>query len=153
MGSGFTFKCGKCDYKFEAMLGIGMLFPIEYRNTIKEIKEGVYGEEYKQFFEDHPNAAVNCEMESAVCTKCNKLQSVRNMTLYLPQDEDDDPEEYLMAEELEDNYIKCKEYEHKCPDCSSPMKIIDLLEEASLGTLKCPECGGELMLSGDLNWD
>lgn len=39
MGSGFKIRCKKCDFNFTAYLGVGMLFPSVYQNTVSEIKE------------------------------------------------------------------------------------------------------------------
>lgn len=154
MSDGYTIRCRKCGYEFTAFLGIGMLFPVVYEETVSKIRKGKYGKEYKQFFEEHPNAAVNCENEAAVCTGCGRFECVKNLSLYLPKDENKKTGQgYKMACDLEEDYVKCMEYEHKCSVCRSPMKFIDLLEEMRNGKVSCPECGDEMELSGSLNWD
>ena len=155
MGNGYTIRCKKCSYEYQALLGFGMLFPTLYENTVKGIKEGKLGEEYRKFFEEHEDAAVNCEAYVAVCTECGKFDTVKNYGVYLPK------MEYrnigpccVTAEELEVGYNQVMKYGHKCTACGGELKVIDLFDELSKNALFCPECGGEMYLTEDLLlWD
>jgi len=153
MGNGFKIRCEKCGYEFTAMLGVGMMFPTLYDETVSEIKKGKYGEEYKKFFEDNPNAAVNCERVTAVCNKCGKLDSVMDLSLYLPKDASVKNAGYVMEEEFESDFKKCMEYDHKC-SCGGSMEIIDLLFKLAARKVKCPKCKSNMQLTPELiNWD
>ena len=153
MGNGFTIRCEKCGYEFTALLGVGMKFPSEYEQTVKAIKDGIYGEEYKKFFEEHPNAAVNCELITAVCEECGRLDSVMDMSLYLPVDDSVLNAGYVTKEELESDFKKCKEYNRKCT-CGGHMRTFDLLDELFLRCIKCPQCENNMTLTEDLvDWD
>ena len=155
MGSGFKIRCKKCSYDFTAFLGIGMLFPSVYQNTVSEIKEGKYGEEYKKFFEENPNAAVNCERVFAVCGKCGKFDTVMDLSLYVPKKNDDSIQNigYVMEEDLKSNFKKCKSYDHKC-SCGGSMMITDLIGALVDRKVKCPKCSANMELTDELvMWD
>lgn len=155
MGNGYKIKCKKCGYDYRAMLGVGMLFPSLYEKTVSEIKEGKYGEDYKKFFEDNPDAAVNCEAVLAVCEQCGNFSTVNDLSLYVPKKSDDAGMNvgYVMAEELESDYKKCRSYPHKC-FCGGSLKVIDMLDELSKNAVRCPKCKGEMQLTDDfMMWD
>lgn len=145
MGSGYVIKCKECDFRYEAMLGIGMLFPNEYAETVEDIKIGLYGEEYKRFFEENNNAAVNCENEIAICTQCGKLDTIKNLSLYLPKEETAQTADYVMPDDLKSDYKKIQDYNHLC-SCGGDMRIIKFPDELFDGKINCPECGEKLML-------
>jgi hypothetical protein len=143
MGNGYVINCQKCNYKFEAMLGVGMLFPVVYKETVNDISIGIYGDDYKMIFEEHKNAAVNCEDEVAICNKCGKLQTIRNMSLYLPKDDGIEPADYIMPEDLKSDYNKVRDFEHNC-SCGGALRIIKFPDELFDGKINCPECGAKL---------
>jgi len=155
MGNGYTIRCRKCSYEYQAMLGFGMLFPTVYENSVKAIREGKLGEDYRKFFEEHKDAAVNCEACAAVCTGCGKFATVPDYGLYLPKKETGGTGfGCVMAEDLKKDYRQVMKYDHKCSACGGELKVIDLLDELSENALKCPECGGEMYLTEDLlMWD
>ena len=154
MGNGFGIKCKKCGYHYVAMDGIGYMFPVEYSDTVKDIREGKYGDEYKMFFEKHKDAAVNCGNETAVCTKCGHLDSVMNLSLYLPKD-GNNSDGCVMPRVLEEDFDKCLEYDHTCSECGGKMLIISPEDEIRNGALKCPICGEILIEDKDVKiiWD
>ena len=143
MGNGYVINCKNCNYRFEAMLGIGMLFPVEYEKTVNDIRNGKYGKEYKEFFDAHQNAAINCGAEIAICDKCGKLQIIKNMSLHLPKDDNAQVDGYVMPEDLTSDFNKVKDYEHKC-SCDGNMRIIKFPDELFNGEINCPECGERL---------
>lgn len=142
MGKGYQIKCNKCSYEFEALLGIGMRFPSEYAGTVEAIRNGDYGKRIQDLFRSHNNAVVNCEREIAVCTRCNCLKVLPNMSAYLPKDGCAEAPAYVMANDLE-GYDKQFDYDHKC-SCGGDMRIVDFPEDLMNGKLVCPECGEKL---------
>ncbi|WP_154649900.1 hypothetical protein [Butyrivibrio proteoclasticus] len=46
MGTGYRFKCKECGHEYSILLGIGFLYPKVYRDTLKKIADGKYGEEF-----------------------------------------------------------------------------------------------------------
>ena len=113
MGNGYTIKCRKCSYEYQAMLGFGMLFPTVYENTVKAIREGKLGEDYRKFFEEHKDAAVNCEACAAVCTGCGKFATVPDYGLYLPKKETGGTGfGCVLAEDLKKDYRQVMKYDH-----------------------------------------
>ena len=159
MGNGYLIKCTKCNYMFKAMLGIGMMYPMVYNETVADIRDGKYGEEYKKFFEKHNNATVNCEAKVAVCAECGKLETVMDLSLYLPKDDEEMVyiyDDYMTPNQLKRNFKKCMTYNHQCSSCGGKMKNINLLSRLEKGTLKCPDCGEKLEMDEDslfMLWD
>ena len=155
MGNGYTIKCRKCSYEYKALLGCGMLYPTTYKDTLKLIREGKLGEDYKKFFEEHPDAAVNCENYMAICTECGKFETVKDYGLYLPKEGNGTVNVGLpLAEDLESDYKQCMKYEHKCKECGGTLKVVDLIDELSKHAVKCPKCGDKMFLTEDLLiWD
>lgn len=154
MGNGFGIRCKKCGYRYMGMTGIGYLFPVEYASTVKDIREGKYGEEYQKFFTEHEEAAVDCGNCTAICTECGQIEDVKNMSVYLPKD-GYKYENYVLPSDLEENFDKCMEYDHKCSKCGSKMRIISLEDEIRSGTLNCPSCGDILVEDKEVKilWD
>jgi len=145
MGLVHSFICKNCHYVFEATLGTGMFYRKTYNRIVEEIKQGKHGEEYKKIFEEHPLAAVNCELFAAVCTQCKKLDTVEHLGLYLPNYENGDcPDAGNDPRVLSWAFHKCMDYNHKC-SCGGEMKIIDdIFTMVDNGTLKCPNCDGKM---------
>lgn len=153
MGSGLIVKCEKCSYRYESFTGVGYMFVKVYDDTVKEIRRGKYGKEYKKFFKEHENAVVDCSFVTALCLGCGRLERLKNMTLYLPSSPKTDGNGYVMFDEVTKGFKKCMEYDHKCSSCGESLKFIDLPEEIVKGTVKCPDCGGKLKAGEFLNWD
>ena len=59
MGSGFEYKCSKCNNEYGITLGIGMMYPVVYKELVDEVKNGAFGEEWKQLFDNTENIAVD----------------------------------------------------------------------------------------------
>ena len=155
MGQGYVLKCKNCDYKYTAMTSIGMLFPVEYRDTMKDIRDGRLGEEYRAFVEENPDAVVNLDRKVGICDKCGRIDTLMELSLYKPLKPSSEyrEEEYVMPLELEECYIKCKDYEHKC-SCGGNIRLISLEDEGDIGLLKCPICGSALEIGQDrILWD
>ena len=154
MGNGFGIKCKKCGYNYVGINGIGYMYPVEYASTVKDIREGKYGEEYRKLFEEHEDAAVNCVNCTAVCTKCGQIEDVTDLSVYLPK-AGQSSDGCVLPSVLVENFDKYLEYEHKCSDCGGKMRIISIEDEIKNGVLKCPSCGEVLVEDKEVKilWD
>ena len=85
MGTGFRYECQKCGFKFSQMNGTGFLFPSVYAKTVQRAKNGELGEEIQQFFEEHPDGAVNAENVTLCCNSCGILATKMDLTMYIPK--------------------------------------------------------------------
>ena len=164
MGSGFEYKCSKCKKEYGITLGIGMLYPVVYKELVDEIKNGSFGEEWKQLFEETENIAVDAENRVYICPGCGSWIEERGLSLYVPDNEyalkdvkkglpifyGDDSIPAMMGQKPK--YRLIKEYEHKCTKCGSNMREASKEE---LHLLPCPECGSKPDQDSIsfLNWD
>ena len=163
MGNGLGFRCNKCGHEFTASFGIGFMFPVLYRETVKEIRQGKYGREWKELFKTTPGAAVNAEMELYVCGTCGCSVNDLNLAIYEPKKpravKIQDPEpagtmqakgrEYVMPYELKSDYRLVELFIHKCPECGKRMH-----KYRETDRLKCPECRTGWMEETDsILWD
>ena len=156
MGNGYLIRCVNCNYEYRALLGYGMLFPTVYQETVEGIKEGKFGEEYQKFFEEHPDAAVNCEAYMAICQDCGAFDTVKSMSLFLPKKSDGKTLNVgcLTFQDIKADYKIAKKYPHKCSSCGGNLKPIDLIDKLSQKAVRCPVCKGEMQLTPDLLlWD
>ena len=162
MGDLRDYRCPECGYAFGAALGVGMMFPLVYMETVSKTKSGELGSEAQKFFAEHPDGAVNCESVLMKCVKCGKYDCREALTMYLPKEDyiHAKPEgmwqlrcrskraDYVSSEKLEVCYTKYAEYPHKCEECGSDMRIL-----AENEPLTCPNCGHELEESEAGCWD
>ena len=70
MGMGKIFKCENCGESFITMMGIGMNFPFEYQEIVNDIKNGKYGEEFKDLMLSREGVVVDLEKCLYICDKC-----------------------------------------------------------------------------------
>lgn len=75
MGAGINIGC-KC-YSKLYMLGIGMMFPDEYKKTVEIIKTGKYGKEAENIMRTIKYAVVDIEDSLYLCEKCGNLIQAR----------------------------------------------------------------------------
>ena len=158
MGQGFGVKCNKCGYGFDACLGIGMLFPVVYEENVKKMKSGELGSEAKEFFEKYPNGVINSEQVVAKCKDCGNYDVVDDLTMYMPKEGVNVPDEvgYIFEEDIKDSYVKYMDYPHKCSKCGGSSKVYKSFEKkASKGELKCPKCDGMMGINVErlIMWD
>ena len=151
MGSGKVFKCNACGEGFNAMTGIGMLFPTIYKETVQEIRSGKYGEDWKQFFEEHPDGVVNCENELLICEECGVPKCDMNLSLYLPKKGAKDLPEHPFGDDFK-KFTLSEKYEHKCDKCGG---VCNVVNSSRIKRVTCPECGGvmEEDKGGFILWD
>lgn len=163
MGQGKEFRCVECGYHFSAYTGIGFGFPQDYQETVRLIRKGKFGQEWKQLFESRPSTAVNAEQELYVCSSCGKYIMDLNLSLYelMRLDVSQVHEgvftganpsvgiEYVMPSDLRRDYKLVKAFPHLCPECGRRMQ-----QYRNDDRLKCPKCQkGQMKLSGMIMWD
>ena len=153
MSKGYNFKCKKCGEEYSVFTGIGTLMPMGYRRTLDEIRQGVWGEEYRQAFADNPLMAVDVEEEVYICGTCGRWKNEKNMDHYAP----DHPEEkavgeqasYVMPAELYEDYHLVKRKVHFC-DCGKRMRRAT---DSEARNLPCPHCGEANTAQTPVLWD
>ena len=152
MGNGKAFKCKACGERFNAMTGIGMLFPTVYKDTVKNIRSGKYGEDWKKFFEEHPNGVVNCEKELLICEECGVPKNEMNLSLYLPKEGAEDLPKLPFGDDLDEKYTLYMKYPHTCDKCGGACNIVNA---SKIKRVACPKCGGvmEEDMDGIILWD
>lgn len=150
MGRVYLVKCDHCGYQQQFNLGVGMAFPYTYDKIVKTIKNGEYGDEFKEFFDNHKGAVVDVQTELYRCSECNRLDQDYNLSLYVHK-EDKEPEYgiwYSWSDK--EDYIFVKSFSHICSECGKRMHIV---RESELHKLICPECGESLAVRNDIMWD
>lgn len=154
MGNGFLIKCERCGYEFTCFTGIGMMFPVVYKDIVNDIKDGKYGEEHKVFLNEHPNAVINCERKFYMCSDCGAIDTARDLSIYLPKEDVPAPD-YIMPNDLKSGYKKVLEYKHKCISCGGIMRSESLPDQVEEGNVKCPSCGKAFEVPEiiEVNWD
>lgn len=151
MGSGIVLKCKSCGERFSAMTGIGMIFPTIYEETVQTIRSGEYGEDWKKFFEEHPDGVVNCENELLICEECGVPKSEMNLSLYLPKEGAKDLPEHPFGDGFKKFTLYAK-YPHKCDKCGGACNIVKV---SKIKRVTCPKCSGVMERDTDevILWD
>ena len=70
------------------MLGVGMMFPDEYKKTVDSIKAGKFGEEGKNIMRTVKYAVVDIENSLYFCEKCGNITQAKPMDYYAPKNVD-----------------------------------------------------------------
>ena len=157
MGHGYTYRCNRCNYELYVHFGIGFGFPSLYMQTVTEIKQGKYGQKWKDLFENTRGAMIDAESELYVCASCGYCKEDMNLAIYRPKGDkegfsteiSDYVYGYVTKDDLKDHYTFVKSYTHPCPECGKRMHKYRATDQ-----LKCPECKeGQLEKSGLLMWD
>ena len=117
MGAGYEVECLNCNYKSIFFLGSGMILPRIYEDVITNVKNGEYGDEWKEYIASIPGAVVSVEKELYQCGICNALLSEYNLALYKSKN-GTPPEHGYWAPWCDHDYTFVKSYRHKCPKCS-----------------------------------
>lgn len=164
MGHGYIYKCKKCMHEYNVHLGIGMMFPKVYRETLADISEGKYGSNLQELYNNTPYAAVDAEQVVYICNRCGSWELGIDLTLYAPNDPDSIPQKqygaktvaewgnvpYVMQWDLEKEYHIVKRYYHRCSKCG---KRMHKASSSELCNLPCPECGSSNQAEGMFMWD
>ena len=163
MGAGINVSC-KCKNK-SYMLGVGMMFPDEYKKTVDRIKAGKFGEEGKNIMRTVKYAVVDIENSLYLCEKCGNIIQAKPMDYYAPKNVDKAAKEEYGIKTVEEwgevpywapymdfdnNYSLIKKTQHKCSICKHEMIRVD---EEKLHNMKCPKCGEKYEVFQDMLWD
>ncbi len=146
----YELQCEKCGFKFMTMHGVGMMFPLAYVKTVQKAKSGELGAEMKEFFEEHPDGAIDSETVTLCCDNCGHLSINQDLTMYVLKEgapkktehgrwcvgmgfEDVD---YVDDSDLEQNYKEYKKYTHRCTECGGNMHVVKEHENYCVPTVK-----------------
>ena len=175
MGRSYWFHCLKCGYKFDAFLGVGFCFPIEYQQIMHDAAEGKYGESVQQFLKAYPDGVLNCDRVLLQCTCCDVLSVRPDLSMWIPKygcisgsgvgysaAHADQSRDIAVPWDL-DRYQLVRHYEHTCEQCGKPMRVMAKDDELSckyiFGTKKlqtgihCPVCREKMLLDTMGFWD
>ena len=86
MGYGEEFKCSKCGYEYMYGVGVGFMFPKVYEELLESVKEGDYGEEWKELVLKTDNIAIDAETYLYCCKSCGNWKTEEGLSLYVPKD-------------------------------------------------------------------
>lgn len=162
MGYGVRYTCPKCGFGFASSIGIGFLFPTVYQETLAKAKGGELGPEIKEFFEEHPDGAINAESVTLCCDECGNLVNGKDLGMYVPTKEMPVSNENscwsvaapqrgiscVAKWDLDEYYEKYADYPHICEKCKGHMHIVKESE-----TLICPKCKVHLEEIDAIKWD
>lgn len=166
MGSGVVLKCN-CGAVYEISLGIGMMFPTVYQETLEAVEKGQYGIEWQQLVSNTKYIAIDAERYLYYCEECGRWEVQYGLSLYKPKSvemlankeygiktvEEWGHVPYATISDFERDYVLLKEYKHICTKCKHPMKRISSLSELNHIELRCEECGDLLQIGDYIMWD
>ena len=173
MGLILKCKCKKCGYTFKAFVGIGMMYPKTYTETVNKMKEGQFGLHGKEFFEAFPQGAISCEEIVVQCDDCGKFMNVPDLSLYVPEGKIDYTKierkipwssgfsgvgyEYVTLSELDKHYTLYERYSHRCSRCNGHTSVVPGFSERMNKNIdrhvKCPKCGSIMEIAIEGVWD
>lgn len=156
MGSGYEFKCKKCKKRYAIRLGVGMMMPAMFNETIEEIRRGEWGNEFKEIIDREPFITPDVEEELYICRSCGKWKVEKNMNLYAPNypeallnKQDSGRTPFAMRRELKEAYHLMKRRIHYC-ECGKRMHKVS---DSEANTLTCPYCGTTNTAENFVCWD
>lgn len=138
MGRGISLIC-ECGKKENITLGVGMLYPDVLEDTLEEIRNGVYGDEWKDLYISKEDVEVDVKKYLFYCKVCGHWEIALGLDMYEPNH----PE----GERL------LKEYAHRCPKCEAVMEKTDNIDDGIFKNLSCKMCGKKMRRKGFLMWD
>ncbi len=160
MGMTIKFSCCRCGYEKKMDLGVGMFTDIDrlFNGIVDNVRDGRYGEEWKEEIQRDPSLVVNVSDEIYICPTCGFFKTGLNLSLYKPVAESSvsssgSEKKYGtdLTLELSRHYRLYKKYPHCCEKCGEQMNIYKMHEGKTEPT--CPECGGKGRISEDVFWD
>ena len=166
MGQGISLLCA-CGKKENITLGIGMMYPEICEETVDDIVNGVYGNEWKTLYESKKYIVIDGEKYLFYCEKCGCWEVSLGLDLYEPNNIEEVRKIYYgkkMVEESryvlymgewkrEQYYHLLKEYSHLCPKCKNIMIKTNDFEKSIFDNLVCTHCGKTMQRHGILMWD
>ncbi len=152
MGNGYIYKCSCCGYEHEVFLGCGMLFPQVFKKVNKDVKEGKYGQEWKELASSKELAAADAYKYLFVCDNCKNWKEDYGLSLYAPNNPEAIKKKKYGIKTVEEwgevpyvttweDYHLLKEFAHKCDKCSCNMRQAS---ESEVFSQPCPRCGGSV---------
>ena len=154
MSKGYMFKCEKCGYKFTAAFGVGFLYPKVYQETRTAALNGELGKEIQKFLQENPDGEIDSSKVLGRCTQCGHYEIVKDLTMYLPNENFPEREiQFPVSWELQDYYKIFAKYHHECENCGGELEIFKATDLRNNGILKCPHCRESLILKKFGYWD
>lgn len=164
MGQGNVYRCTKCDFAFEAYLGVSFAFPMVYREIMDAARNGKLGDKLQKFILNYPEGAINCENSIIRCGQCGDMVCGSNLNMYLPKEGYDstsiqhgqwsvaaphEEADYVTPWDLHEHYKLTAKYPHRCEKCGSPAHVISeqtLVRKIAEGSIVCPCCGESMVV-------
>lgn len=146
MGKAFTFQCKSCGHKLKFYFGTGAMYPQTYQEVLTDALVGKFDSQIQKFLIDNPKGAIDISRVLVNCEHCGKHKMVRDLTMYLPEENFVQEKDYPLTWELGENYKIFAKYKHKCSYCDEPVEIITAEEFLQKKiTLQCPNCEAEMI--------
>ena len=126
------------------MLGVGLGYPMVYREIVGDIKAGTYGSDMKGLMDSGKYVAVDAENYIYYCDNCGCVECMTALVLYEPKDIEKieervvgrwsavEPTQNETVKELgelpyfnsdDEDIVLLKEYKHVCPKCGEKYQM------------------------------
>ena len=153
MGDGARYKCSQCGEEYMVCTGRGFLFPMQFEEIQEAVRNGKYGQEWKNLVCSGKYVSVDAEEYVFVCDNCNHWVVEEELSVYEPNNpqllakrrfgektvEEWGGVPYATTEDFVEDYHLLKRRIHKCEKCGEEMHIAT---ENEIDNLPCPCCGG-----------
>lgn len=179
MGLTVECHCEHCGYRFWGPEGSGMLYPLVYKKTIEDIRNGKYGNQAMEFFKVFPDGAIDAQYVVIQCEHCRGLDSVPDLTLYVKNEIIEKPSKRIKSKHKKiektirykpkqtksawdeipiirgpgTEYIEFEKYKHICKYCGGSTYKIDLDLEMPIPMIPCPGCEHKVKIYFIEQWD
>ena len=150
MGINYDCKCSQCGFEGYFSVGVGMLFPRVYQKTMEQARAGMMGEILQNFLTRFPDGVLNAETVAKVCLNCGTIDSVQDLSMYIPKKDIEKPNPDDAIWNLEAYYELYSAYPHKCDKCGADC---DTVSDREAEKMKCPLCHAEMKITPYLFWD
>ena len=156
MGKSFTFRCKECGHNLKFYFGTGAMYPEKYQEIINDALTGKLGSQIQKFLIENPAGATDISRVLANCENFGHHEMVRDLTMYLPQENFSQDKSYPLTWELREHYKVLEKYQHKCSYCGEPVQVVtaeNFFDQKII--LRCPNCETEMLprKSAPKHWD
>ena len=144
MGYIINYVHKECNFDFEFFEGVGFgTFAMECESR-KYMREGEWGEHWKNLIEQHPDGTATLNQALCYCEKCKKYFNEPRIEFYIPKEgyhyipnegEEDGVPSYIVKE----HYQLLEKEVIKCPECDTIAKIMQKTSQ-----IPCPVCGKKI---------